>query len=42
MIECKKLTKVFKDLVAVNCVSLRYKKGEFIVLKGSSGSGRCF
>ncbi|WP_458701023.1 ABC transporter ATP-binding protein [Sulfurospirillum sp. 1307] len=40
MIECKNLTKIYKDVKALNDVSFTCKKGEVIVLKGSSGSGK--
>ncbi len=40
MIECKNLTKTFKNMVALNGVNLICKEGEVIVLKGASGSGK--
>jgi len=40
MIECKKLTKTYKDTVALNCIDITFNKGEVIVLKGASGSGK--
>lgn len=40
MIECKNLTKSFKNMIALNNVNLTCKQGEFIVLKGASGSGK--
>ncbi len=40
MIECKNLTKIFKDTTVLNQVNFTCKKGELIVLKGASGSGK--
>jgi len=40
MIECKNLTKTYKEMVALDGINLTFKKGEFIVLKGASGSGK--
>ena len=40
MIECKNLSKSFKNTQALLDVNLTFKKGELIVLKGASGSGK--
>ena len=40
MIECKNLTKTYKNMVALDSVDMTFNKGEFIVLKGASGSGK--
>ena len=40
MIECKNLTKKFKDITALKSVNFKCKKGEVVVLKGASGSGK--
>ncbi len=40
MIECKNLTKTYKNMIALNSINITFNKGEFIVLKGASGSGK--
>jgi putative ABC transport system ATP-binding protein len=40
MIECKNLTKIYKDMSALDNLNITFEKGEFIVLKGASGSGK--
>lgn len=40
MIKVEHITKKFKDLIAVNDVSLEIKKGEIVCLIGPSGSGK--
>ena len=40
MIKVENLVKQFKDLKAVNDVSLDIKKGEIVCLIGPSGSGK--
>ena len=40
MIECKNLTKTFKDMAVLDQVNFGCKKGELVVLKGASGSGK--
>ncbi len=40
MIECKNLTKTYKNMIALNGINITFNKGEFIVLKGASGSGK--
>ncbi|MGM9877042.1 MAG: ABC transporter ATP-binding protein [Bacilli bacterium] len=39
-IEIKKLTKVFKDKIAVNSIDLNIKKGEIFALLGTNGAGK--
>ena len=39
-IETKKLTKIFKDKVAVNEIDLRIKQGELFALLGVNGAGK--
>lgn len=39
-IETKKLTKVFKDKIAVNNIDLNIKKGEIFALLGTNGAGK--
>ncbi len=40
MIECKNLTKKYKNMIALNSINITFHKGEFVVLKGASGSGK--
>ncbi len=40
MIECKNLTKIYKDITALKDINFKCSGGEVIVLKGSSGSGK--
>jgi putative ABC transport system ATP-binding protein len=40
MIECKNLTKTYKNMIALDSINMTFNKGEFIVLKGASGSGK--
>ena len=39
-IEIKKLTKKFKDKVAVNNINLEVKEGELFALLGTNGAGK--
>lgn len=40
MIELKNISKIYKDTVALDHISVQFHKGELVVLQGASGSGK--
>lgn len=40
MIKLKNITKTYKDVTALSDINMHIKKGELVILKGASGSGK--